>query len=183
MKLIVGLGNPEKSYDNTRHNVGFRVVDNFLGSVSWQEKFHGLVYKTNINNETVCFLKPTTYMNLSGQAVREIVDYYNIDVQDILIIQDDLDEPFGEYKLKMRSGHGGHNGIKSIINMLGTDAFPRLKIGIGSVQKDEVIDYVLGKFSKDEQKALDSMSDTFNEIIDSFIKNGIERTMNIYNTK
>lgn len=122
-------------------------------------------------------------MNNSGNAVGEFVRYYNFDMKDILIIQDDLDEEIGLYKLKVNSSSGGHNGIKSIINSLGTQSFPRLKVGIGSVKKDEVIDYVLGKFSKKEMEILNNELSTFRKIIESFVNVGIDKTMNVYNTK
>lgn len=183
MKLIVGIGNPGKDYINTRHNIGFMILDSYLGTVNWQEKFNTLFYKTLINNEVVYFIKPLTYVNLSGIAVREFVNYFNIDVKDILIIQDDLDEEFGKYKLKKKSGSGGHNGIKSIIKELGTDNISRLKIGINSDKKYNMVDFVLGKFTKDELDFLTKQNKIFADIINSFIINGIEKTMNIYNTK
>ena len=129
------------------------------------------------------FKTSLTYMNNSGNAVGEFVRYYNIDMKDILIIQDDLDEEIGLYKLKINSSSGGHNGIKSIISSLGTQSFPRLKVGIGSVKKDEVIDYVLGKFSKKEMEILNNELSTFRKIIESFVNVGIDKTMNVYNTK
>lgn len=183
MKLIVGLGNPDREYNNTRHNVGFMVLDTYLGEVNWQEKFKSLFYKAIINNEVVYFIKPLTYMNLSGIAIKEFVNYFNIDINDILIIQDDLDEEIGCYKLKKNSSSGGHNGIKSIIKELNTDSFARLKIGIKSNTPNNVIDFVLGKFTKDELNIFHKMTNTYTDIINSFISNGIERTMNIYNTK
>lgn len=183
MKLIVGLGNPGKEYENTRHNIGFMVLDDYLGNVKWSNKFNALYYEIFIGAEKVIFVKPLTYMNNSGNAVGEFVRYYNIDVKDILIIQDDLDEEIGLYKLKLNSSSGGHNGIKSIISSLGTQSFPRLKVGIGSVKKDEVIDYVLGKFSKKEMEILNNELSTFRKIIKSFVNVGIDKTMNVYNTK
>lgn len=183
MKLIVGLGNPGKEYEKTRHNIGFMVIDSYLKEVKWQEKFQALYYKTNINNELVYFIKPQTYMNLSGKSVAEYVKYFNIAIDDILVIQDDLDQDFGKYKLKKNSSSGGHNGIKSIINCLGTDTFLRLKIGIKNAQKDNVIDFVLGRFSQEEQNTFIKMSPIFSEIIDSFLTKGIDRTINIYNSK
>lgn len=183
MKLIVGLGNPDKEYDNTRHNIGFMVLDSYLGKVNWQEKFSALYYKTTINGEVIYFIKPMTYMNLSGNAVQQYVHYFNIAIEDILVIQDDLDIEFGKYKLKKNSSSGGHNGIKSIIKELNSDNFLRLKIGIKNEKKNDVIDFVLGKFSKQEIEKINDMSDNYIDIINSFIKNGIERTMNIYNTK
>ena len=183
MKLIVGLGNPDKEYDKTRHNVGFMVIDNYLGSVNWSNKFNALYCEKVINGEKIIFVKPLTYMNNSGNAVGEFVRYFNIDNKDILVIQDDLDLNVGDYKLKMHSSSGGHNGIKSIIESLGNQDFPRLKVGIGSVKKDEVIDYVLGKFSKSELEVLNELFNTFDKIINSFINEGIDKTMNVYNTK
>ena len=183
MKLIVGLGNPDKEYDKTRHNVGFTVIDNYLGSVNWSNKFNALYCEKVINGEKIIFVKPLTYMNNSGNAVGEFVRYFNIDNKDILVIQDDLDLNVGDYKLKMHSSSGGHNGIKSIIASLGNQDFPRLKVGIGSVKKDEVIDYVLGKFSKSELEVLNELFNTFDKIINSFINEGIDKTMNVYNTK
>lgn len=183
MKLIVGLGNPDKEYDKTRHNVGFMVIDNYLGSVNWSNKFNALYCEKVINGEKIIFVKPLTYMNNSGNAVGEFVRYFNIDNKDILVIQDDLDLNVGDYKLKMHSSSGGHNGIKSIITSLGNQDFPRLKVGIGSGKKDEVIDYVLGKFSKSELEVLNELFNTFDKIINSFINEGIDKTMNVYNTK
>ena len=183
MKLIVGLGNPDKEYDKTRHNVGFMVIDNYLGSVNWSNKFNALYCEKVINGEKIIFVKPLTYMNNSGNAVGEFVRYFNIDNKDILVIQDDLDLNVGDYKLKMHSSSGGHNGIKSIIASLGNQDFPRLKVGIGSVKKDEVIDYVLGKFSKKEMEILDNEFSIFRKIIESFVNVGIDKTMNVYNTK
>lgn len=183
MKLVVGLGNPGKEYDKTRHNIGFMVLDDYLGNVKWSTKFNALYYESVINQEKVLFIKPLTYMNNSGKAVGEFVRYFNIDMKDILIIQDDLDLNVGDYKLKCHSSSGGHNGIKSIISSLGNQDFSRLKVGIGSVKKDQVIDYVLGKFSKIELQTLNSEFITFGKIIDSFIRVGIDKTMNVYNTK
>ena len=183
MKLIVGLGNPGKEYDKTRHNVGFMVIDNYLGNVNWSNKFNALYCEKVINGEKIIFVKPLTYMNNSGNAVGEFVRYFNIDSKDILVIQDDLDLNVGDYKLKMHSSSGGHNGIKSIIASLGNQDFPRLKVGIGSVKKDEVIDYVLGKFSKSELEILNTLFNTFDKIINSFINEGIDKKMNVYNTK
>lgn len=183
MKLIVGLGNPTKEYDKTRHNIGFMVIDNYLGQVNWQNKFKALYYKKNIASETVYFVKPLTFMNLSGEAVREFVQYFNVDIKDILVIQDDLDESIGQYKLKKNSSSGGHNGIKNIIKELNSEEFLRLKIGINNGTVYNTIDFVLNKFSQTEIDTLEKLYPTFNNIIESFVINGIEKTMNIYNTK
>ena len=183
MKLIVGLGNPGKDYKDTRHNVGFIVLDNYLKIDDWKEKFNALYHENRINGEKVIFVKPLTYMNLSGDAVVQFVNYYDIELDDILIIHDDLDLNFGTYKLKKNSSAGGHNGIKSIINRLGSEDFARLKVGIFHDKSIDTKDYVLGNFSKTEKEKFNEMQKDFDKIIESFIIDGIERTMNIYNTK
>ncbi len=184
MKLIVGLGNPGKEYINTRHNVGFMVLDYFLGNnLKWKEKFNGLYYESLISGEKVIFLKPLTFMNLSGEAVVKYKNYFNLDIEDILVIHDDMDIDLGKYKLKRNSSSGGHNGIKSIINSLNSNAFLRLKIGITHNKNIDTVDYVLGKFNEKEMDLLKINFNTYEEIIRSFVVNGIDKTMNIYNTK
>ncbi len=181
MKLIVGLGNPGDEYKNTRHNVGFMVLDIFSSSGEWQKKFDGLYKIETISGQKVMLLKPTTYMNLSGNSVRKAMQYYDILVEDILVIQDDIDIEFGNYKLKKNSSFGGHNGIKSIISSIGTDSFARLKVGISHAKSANTVPYVLGKFSKQELLFFLENTQTFQNIITSFIEEGIDRTMNKYN--
>lgn len=183
MKLIIGLGNPGKDYKNTRHNVGFIVLDNYLNINDWKEKFNALYHECRINGEKVIFVKPLTFMNLSGDAVVKFVNYYDVNIDDILVIHDDLDLPFLTYKLKKNSSAGGHNGVKSIINRLSSDAFARLKIGVSHDRSIDTKDYVLGNFSKVETDRFNEMQKDFNNIIESFIRDGIEKTMNVYNTK
>lgn len=183
MKLIVGLGNPGQEYERTRHNVGFMVLDSFLGNVSWQQKFNGLFYKTIMDGEQVIFLKPTTYMNNSGQSVVQFANYFHIAVTDILIIHDDLDLPLGTYKLKRNSSSGGHNGLKSIISCLNSEAFLRLKVGVTYQRGDNTIDYVLGKFSKKEFELLKQNFNIYEAIIHSFIQNNVEETLMHYSKK
>ena len=181
MKLIIGLGNPGKEYDNTRHNIGFIVIDNFLGKVKYKKKFNGLYYETNIGKEKTIFLKPETYMNNSGYCVQEFVNYYNVKHEDILVIQDDLDLDQGVIKFKINSGCGGHNGIKSIINSLNSDDFFRMKIGIKNEYKSDVIEYVLGKMNKSEIEKIN-----FNktkDAINDFIMYDYNYVMNKYNRK
>lgn len=180
MKLIVGLGNPGKEYVNTRHNIGFMLIDKYLGDVKFKEKFNGLYYETS-SLDKVIFLKPQTFMNNSGECVVKFANYYNIKPEDILVIQDDLDINVGRYKFKINSSSGGHNGIKSIINNLGTDSFFRLKIGISNTRKNDVIDFVLGKFSKEEMNSIDF--DELIKAIDDFINYDYSYVMNKYNGK
>ena len=183
MKLIVGLGNPGKEYKNTRHNVGFMVLDYILGNVNWKTKFNGLYYEDNVNGDKVIYLKPTTYMNLSGNCIREFVNFYKIDKKDILIIHDDLDLPFLKYRLKYKSSSGGHNGIKSIISNLGTDEVPRLKIGIANDKSIDTKDYVLGNISKKDLEEFNKLCETYGDIVSMFISKNIETCMMYYNTK
>jgi len=181
MKLIVGLGNPGKEYEKTRHNVGFLVLDEYLKENSWITKKDYFLCEKIINNEKIIFIKPQTYMNLSGKAVAQVVNFYKIPYENILVIHDDLDLKEGMYKLKFNSSSGGHNGIKSIIEYLNTNKFGRLKIGIGNNKKITTASYVLGELSNNEVETLKSKK--YQEIIEFFIINGIEKTMNTYNSK
>jgi peptidyl-tRNA hydrolase, PTH1 family len=183
MKLIIGLGNPGYEYENTRHNIGFSVIDYFPGNKNWQNGFKSLYCNLNILGNKVILVKPQTYMNLSGDAVRLISDYYKVSPDDILVIQDDLDLPVGKYRLKYQSSCGGHNGMRSIINNLNTDKIPRLKIGIGSNDLIDTKDYVLGKFSNDERLLLETNMKTFINIISDFVNNNIDYCMQKYNKK
>lgn len=183
MKLVVGLGNIGKEYQNTRHNVGFMVLDSFVSDFTLEKKFQAYVKKDSIDGVDVLFVKPTTFMNLSGIAVRKIVDYYKISIEDVLVIQDDMDLPFGKYRCKINSSSGGHNGIKSIISLLGTQDFARLKIGIAHDRSIDTRNYVLGSFSKQELQVLESNYSIYQKIIFSFLSDGIEKTMNLFNSK
>ena len=183
MKLIVGLGNPGKEYENTRHNIGYMVLNNFPGNNNWQRKFNGEYCTQLINGKKIIFLKPLTYMNLSGICVAEYVNYFKINTQDILIVQDDLDLPYLKFKIKYKSSSGGHNGIKSIISSLGTDAIPRLKIGISHDRAIDTKDYVLAKFNKEELALFDESSKKYNEIISCFINEDVNQCMLKYNRK
>lgn len=180
MKLVVGLGNPGKEYENTRHNVGFIILDNYFSNVTWNKDKDAEYITVNHNGEKVIFLKPMTYMNLSGKAVSRIANYYKIEASDIIIIHDDLDLEAGKYRLKTNSSSGGHNGIKSIIEMLGTNKFSRLKVGIGHSDKIDTKNYVLNKLSTEELSLL--KSNKYIEIINYFLENGIDKTMNRYNS-
>lgn len=177
MKLIVGLGNPGKEYENTRHNIGYMVLDNYLGSISWKKDKLAYIYKT----KDVIYIKPTTYMNLSGTAIYYYMNYYKIDINDLLVIQDDLDLELGTLKIKINSSSGGHNGIKNIIDNIHSNSFLRLKIGI-SKPSDEIIDYVLSKFNKKETQKLCEILPITKNIIDDFIDEETpEILMNRYN--
>ena len=173
MKLIVGLGNPGKQYELTRHNVGFICLDTAKEKYNLMYKletsFNALVATANINGEKCVFVKPQTYMNLSGEAIGKILKYYKIDVNDMLVIYDDMDLPMGALRLREKGSAGGHNGIKSIIAHVGTQEFKRIRVGISSHNNIEAKDYVLGRFSKDEQAVLGSIKTHVVNAVDEFI--------------
>lgn len=186
MKLIVGLGNPGKAYQNTRHNVGFMVLDAFAShhNVSIdQSKFSGLYSQFIVSGEKVILLKPQKYMNLSGEVVRDFVRFFKIDVSDILVISDDLDMAIGNYKLKPKGSSGGHNGLKNIETHIGTQEYKRFKIGISNNKLMDTKDYVLGKFSSSDQKMLDDVIQSSVSILNDFVTLSFDLLMNKYNGK
>ena len=186
MKLVVGLGNKGREYENTRHNMGFMLVDRYLQykniTDKFKEKFNAMYIETTINNEKVIFIKPMTYMNNSGIAVRAFIDFYKLNSEDILVISDDLDLDLGKFRLRRNGSSGGHNGLKSIISHLGTDNFKRLRIGISN-DKDDVINYVLSKFSKKELNEIDTMFDTLVDVLDDYFVMDFTSLMSKYNRK
>ena len=187
MKLIVGLGNPGKEYENTRHNIGFSFVDTYLDyknvTDKWISKFDGVYLQTIIHGEKVVFLKPHTFMNLSGNSVRKIVDYFDIDVSDILVISDDLDLILGNFKLKAYGSCGGHNGLRDIENKLGTSDYKRLKIGISKDKTYDTKDYVLGSFSKEETEKLKVLFKDLCPVLDDYFVLPFSDLMSKYNRK
>ncbi|MBR4261943.1 MAG: aminoacyl-tRNA hydrolase [Bacilli bacterium] len=186
MKLIVGLGNPGKEYENTRHNMGFFFIDNYAKSKNIEiktKKFNGLLTEFVDKNEKIILLKPQTYMNLSGESVRKVMDFYKISTDDILIISDDLDLPIGNYRLKSKGSCGGHNGLRNIEQHIDTQNYKRLKIGISKDNEVDTKDYVLSKISKKDKELLELMIPTINEILDNFIDTDFEVLMSKYNHK
>ena len=187
MKLIVGLGNPGKEYEWTRHNIGFSFIDYYLSkkniSIIWKSKFQGLYFETNINGEKVLFLKPQAYMNLSGIVVEKFVHFFKIKISDILVISDDLDLNVGNYKLKERGSCGGHNGLRNIELCIHTREYKRLKIGISNDKSRETKDYVLESFSKDEKKVLNDLFSELVNVLDDYFYTDFSLLMNRYNRK
>ena len=188
MYIIVGLGNPTKEYNNTRHNIGFDVIDKLadMYSISVLEKKHkALVGKGIINGQKVILAKPQTYMNLSGESVRELVDYYKVDEEtELVIIYDDISLDVGQLRIRKKGSAGGHNGIKSIIQHLGTDVFPRIKMGVGEKPKGyDLADYVLGHFKKEERIIMDESIISASKAIELMVIDEIGEAMNQYNKK
>jgi PTH1 family peptidyl-tRNA hydrolase len=174
MKLVAGLGNPGKEYEGTPHNVGFQAVDIFLqqlGLSGFQQKFQSLFLQTSLKGEACIFIKPQTYMNRSGKAVAECANFYKIPVENIVVISDDIDLPPGKARFRDGGGHGGHNGLRSIIDSLGSRQFRRVRIGIGRPSgKRDVVGHVLGRWSKAEEKyALSAIDLVLTELI-SFLE-------------
>jgi len=186
MKMIIGLGNPGPEYALTRHNIGFLCLDNISKSLNFQEQFtqdkkhHALLLK----NKEIILAKPQTFMNLSGGAVMALSTYYKIPPKDIYIIHDEVDLEFGRIKIQKDGGSAGHNGVKSVIESLGTQEFVRWRVGVGKPSKDlhiETAEYVLQNFSKDEQQELNSIYEIIAHSIEHALTNDIIATMNKYN--
>lgn len=181
--LIVGLGNPGYEYENTRHNTGFMVLDKMAESVgvSFEDKRYGYVAETSIKGRKVFLLKPTTYMNLSGNAVRYWLQKENIDQKRLLVVVDDLSIPLGDYRLKGNGSNGGHNGLGNIKQLIGQQ-YARLRMGIGSdFQRGQQVDWVLGKYTDEDMRTLQPSIDEAVEIIRSFVLAGLDITMNQFN--
>lgn len=186
MYLIVGLGNPGREYVGTRHNMGFEAVDALCAKLDIsmkKEKFRSVYGEGRIGNEKVLVIKPQTYMNLSGESVREFRDWYGVEDDHIIVIYDDISLPVGTLRIRERGSSGGHNGIKNIIYQLGTEEFPRVKIGIGTpVHPDyDVKDYVLGKFSEEEVKILIQTVIRAAKAVEGMILENPQSAMNLYN--
>ena len=184
MKLIVGLGNPGKEYNKTRHNVGFMCLDELASAFNVDfdsNKFQGLYTQFNYKNEKVILLKPQKYMNLSGEVIRDFVNYFKIDPSDILIICDDLDTEVGTYRLRYKGSSGGHNGLKDIEKNLSTLEYKRIKIGISNNKAIDTKDYVLGKFSKEELGKIEIIVKQIPKIIEDYFDLSFDNLMNKYN--
>jgi len=183
MFLIVGLGNPGRQYENTRHNVGFDVIDIISRECSipmTKEKFKGVCGEGNISGEKVILIKPKTFMNLSGESVREAARFYNIPSENTIVIYDDTSLAVGRMRIRQQGSSGGHNGIKSIICNISTDIFPRIKIGVGRPEID-LVPYVLGRFPKEERGIVEEVMEAAAAAAGVIVKFGTEEAMGRYN--
>ena len=183
MFLIVGLGNPGREYENTRHNIGFKVIDNIAKEYNIginRQKFKGIYGEGFIGSEKVILLKPTTYMNLSGESIREVVDFYKLSNEEVLVIYDDISLEVGILRIRDKGSAGGHNGIKSIIAHLGTDVFPRIKVGVGQPNVD-LVKYVLGNFTSEEMEVLSESIEASTQAAEQIVKDDTKAAMNKFN--
>ncbi|MGM7637421.1 aminoacyl-tRNA hydrolase [Bacillus sp. Hm123] len=185
MKLIVGLGNPGSKYEGTRHNIGFDIIDELAERFQTpltEAKHKGVYAVVRKGTEKMILLKPLTYMNLSGESIGEVMRYYNIDVEDLLVIYDDLDLPVGKIRLRQKGSAGGHNGIKSTIAHVGTQQFNRIRIGIDRPTPPmKVSDYVLGRFTAEEQASMKSVITTSVDAVEAWIDQPFLEVMNKFN--
>lgn len=187
MYIVVGLGNPTKTYDGTRHNIGFNVIDQIAADlgISVNEKKHKAKFgKGYIGGEKIILAKPQTYMNLSGESVRALMDYYKVSEDELIIIYDDTSLDAGQIRIRGKGSAGGHNGIRSIISHLGTMEFPRIKVGIGSKPPGwDLADYVLSKFKEEEKDIIKEAVKTASDAVRVIITDGINEAMNQYNIR
>ena len=186
MHLIVGLGNPGPKYALTRHNIGFLAADLFVtghGGPSWQEEHKAHVCKFKIDDQPVLIAKPMTYMNKSGESVQALMHFYKIPIENLIVIHDELDQAFGAMKLNKNRGHGGHNGIRSISELLGSADYVRLRLGVGRPPHPEmdIADYVLQKFSNEEQGRLTDFLNKAGDAIESVIFDGLPKASSLFN--
>jgi len=184
MKLIVGLGNPGKEYENTRHNTGFMAIDEYakINNLTFNKnKFDGIYTDFLLNGEKIILLKPQKYMNLSGEVISKYLDYFKINKNDLLIIYDDMDLEVGTYKIRFKGGSAGHNGLKNIESNITKNKYKRIKIGISKNKNIDTVNYVLGKFTSDEFNKLKEVLKKIPNIIDDYIKLDFDKVMNKYN--
>lgn len=185
MKLVVGLGNPGARYHDTRHNVGFRVADELArraGATQWREQHQALVAKVRMGEEAVLVAKPVTFMNLSGAAVAGLAGFYKVEPADVLVVLDEVALPLGRLRAGRRGSAGGHNGLKSVIDRLGTAEVPRLRIGVGRGDvRWDLADHVLGEFAAEEREAVEAAVLRAADAAATFVADGIERVMNVFN--
>lgn len=188
MKLIIGLGNPGQKYLMTRHNIGFRCIDALayaFQSPPFKKEHKAEVTKIRVNTTQIIIAKPQTFMNLSGESVQSLMKYYDVATEDLLVIHDEVDLPFGQLKVQSSRGHGGNNGIRSIHQHLGTNEYGRIRFGVGRPPNPrmDVADYVLQNFNTQEEAELTDYLNTVNDAVEEFALNGLQSTANKFNQK
>ncbi|MEY8299186.1 MAG: aminoacyl-tRNA hydrolase [Emergencia timonensis] len=186
MYVIAGLGNPGKKYENTRHNMGFITIDQLAEKHNIKTdklKFKALVGEGRIAGQKVLLVKPQTYMNLSGESIREVMNFYKLEPENLIVIYDDIDIEAGTLRIRKFGSAGTHNGMKSVVYQLQSDRFPRIRLGIGSQKKGDLVNFVIGGFSKEEVPVLEEAVNHAVLAIECIIEDGIDKAMNQYNTK
>ncbi|MBE5910846.1 aminoacyl-tRNA hydrolase [Pseudobutyrivibrio sp.] len=187
MFLIVGLGNPERKYEGTRHNVGFEAIDAIsqkFGIEVNHKEHKGIVGKGIINGHKVMLVKPQTYMNLSGECVFELTEYYDVEpTEELIVISDDVSLSTGNIRVRKKGSAGGHNGLKNIIGLLDTNEFPRIRVGVGECGKGDLIAHVLGRYDEEDRKRVDSSFDKVIGALELFLDGDLDAAMNKYNVK
>lgn len=184
MKIVVGLGNPGRKYEGTRHNVGFDVIDRLAASPTasmFSQRFQSQVAEVREGDDKVLLVKPETFMNLSGIAVRQFVDFYRTPLEDVLVVCDDVNLPIGKLRFRARGTHGGHNGLRDIQSHLGTTDYPRLRIGVDAPGLGDMVDHVLGRFRPSEKAAIDDGIALAVQAVGVWVQKGIQACMNQYN--
>ncbi|MBT3585554.1 MAG: aminoacyl-tRNA hydrolase [Halobacteriovoraceae bacterium] len=183
--LIVGLGNPGREYEDTRHNIGWQVLEylSFHGGLVWKEKFKGLYAQTEFAGQKVYLLKPHTYMNLSGESVLPLMQFFKVEKSELLVAQDEIDLPFGSIQLKNGGGLAGHNGLKSIASKLGGQDFYRIRLGVGRPVHGDVSSWVLSKYNNDDAILLEKFLKEGAKAIEAFIEKGFDSAQRSYSNK
>jgi len=184
MKMIVGLGNPGKDYKDTRHNIGFMVLEELASryQVEKQEsRFDAIIGHIRINSEKILLVKPLTYMNLSGRAVQPLLHWYKLSLEELIVVFDDMDLPAGSLRIRANGGSGGHKGMASISERLASKEFARIRVGIGRPEKGEAVNWVLGRFNRDEKEIFQNTVRSAADALEIWVKQGIAAAMNAYN--
>jgi PTH1 family peptidyl-tRNA hydrolase len=183
MRVVVGLGNPGKQYHGTRHNVGFAVVDGLASGPAagrFQSRFQAQVAEMMEGDQKVLLVKPETFMNLSGRAVHQVIDFYKVELADLLVVCDDINLPLGKLRIRSKGSHGGHNGLRDIQNHLGTQDYARLRVGVGSGEED-LVDHVLGRFRPSERPVIEDAISLAIQAVSLWVGQGVDECMNRYN--
>jgi peptidyl-tRNA hydrolase, PTH1 family len=186
MKVVVGLGNPGTKYRGTRHNVGYAVIDSLAagsGVGRFQDRFQAEVAEWSVSQDKVLLVKPLTFMNLSGRSVRQLVDFYQLPLDNLLVVCDDVNLPLGKLRFRARGTHGGHNGLRDIQSHLGTTEYARLRIGVDAPGQQDLVNHVLGRFKPGEREVVENAVATAAQAVDRWVREGIQVCMNQYNSK
>jgi peptidyl-tRNA hydrolase, PTH1 family len=186
MKIVVGLGNPGAKYRGTRHNVGYAVIDSLAaasGVSRFQERFQADIAEWTVGSDKVLLAKPLTFMNLSGRSVRQLIDFYQLPLVEVLVVCDDVNLPLGKLRCRARGTHGGHNGLRDIQSHLGTTDYARLRIGVDAPGHDDMVHHVLGRFKPGEREVIEAAVASAAQAVELWVLQGIQRCMNQYNSK